>query len=292
MTKVLVVDDSAVDRLLVGNILEKEGYAVTFASDGQQALSILAEHRFDVVVSDLQMPIVDGLQLVSQIRSEFPHTPVILVTGQGSEEIAASALRCGAASYVPKRTIQSDLVSTIQTVLSATIPESECESLRGILVESVSHYVIGYEPEAPKALISHLQRCLNLTCINSETEKIRIATALAEALANAIDHGNLELDSNLREENISLYDQTGRERSQVEPYCRRRVYVTAKLEPNRATFIIRDDGPGFQPDALPDPTDPENLCKPCGRGVLLIRTFMDEVTFNPLGNEITMVKYF
>jgi len=56
------------------------------------------------------------------------------------------------------------------------------------------------------------------------------------------------------------------------------------------TFIVRDEGPGFDPSALPDPTDPENLLKPCGRGVMLIRTFMDQVNFSAKGNEITMVK--
>ena len=54
--------------------------------------------------------------------------------------------------------------------------------------------------------------------------------------------------------------------------------------------MIRDEGPGFDPDGLPDPTDPENLTKASGRGVLLIRTFMDEVRFNDTGNEITMIK--
>ena len=54
--------------------------------------------------------------------------------------------------------------------------------------------------------------------------------------------------------------------------------------------MIRDEGPGFDPHTLPDPTDAENLLKPSGRGVMLIRTFMDMVGFNESGNEITMIK--
>jgi anti-sigma regulatory factor (Ser/Thr protein kinase) len=53
---------------------------------------------------------------------------------------------------------------------------------------------------------------------------------------------------------------------------------------------MRDEGPGFDPKELPDPTDPENLLKLSGRGILLMRTFMDDVKFNDRGNEVTMVK--
>jgi len=62
------------------------------------------------------------------------------------------------------------------------------------------------------------------------------------------------------------------------------------LTKDEATFIIRDEGAGFDPNDLPDPTAPENLIRASGRGILLIRTFMDDVCFNDKGNEITMVK--
>ena len=62
------------------------------------------------------------------------------------------------------------------------------------------------------------------------------------------------------------------------------------MDRTQATFVIRDDGPGFDLNSLPDPTDPENLLKPSGRGLLLIRTFMDEVSHNSTGNQITLVR--
>jgi anti-sigma regulatory factor (Ser/Thr protein kinase) len=191
---------------------------------------------------------------------------------------------------VPKRNLKRDLGSVLETVLSAVEPAEESEHLREIFSNSESHYQLGYNPKSPKALINHLQKCLSYTKVNGETEKIRIGTALAEAFANAIDHGNLELCSSMRESDMALYKKTAAERASIEPYCCRRVHVTARFQPDQATFIVRDEGPGFDPADLPDPTDPENLCKPGGRGVMLMRTFMDEVTFNDKGNEITMVK--
>ena len=74
------------------------------------------------------------------------------------------------------------------------------------------------------------------------------------------------------------------------PYRDRRIHVRARLDPRQATFVIRDEGEGFDPSLIPDPTDPENLENVAGRGILLIRTFMDEVVYNKSGNEVTLVK--
>jgi anti-sigma regulatory factor (Ser/Thr protein kinase) len=58
----------------------------------------------------------------------------------------------------------------------------------------------------------------------------------------------------------------------------------------RAAVVVRDEGPGFDPARIPDPTDPDNLERLTGRGILLMRTFMDEIRYNDAGNEVTMVK--
>ena len=80
------------------------------------------------------------------------------------------------------------------------------------------------------------------------------------------------------------------QRRREKPYLTRRVYVTARESPAEAVYVIRDEGPGFDPSQLPDPTDPSNLDRVSGRGLLLIRTFMDKVHHNAAGNQITMVK--
>ena len=79
-------------------------------------------------------------------------------------------------------------------------------------------------------------------------------------------------------------------RARAEPFCHRRIRVEARLDREHATFRVRDEGPGFDPNSLPDPRDPQNLEKLSGRGVLLMRTFMDDVTFNDRGNEVVLVK--
>ena len=94
----------------------------------------------------------------------------------------------------------------------------------------------------------------------------------------------------MRETDEKGYYRLAKERRYQEPFRDRRVRVIATLTRDEATFVVRDEGLGFDPSLLPDPTDPSNLGKVSGRGLLLIQTFMDHVEHNPTGNEITMMK--
>jgi anti-sigma regulatory factor (Ser/Thr protein kinase) len=122
-------------------------------------------------------------------------------------------------------------------------------------------------------------------------DAVQLAVALEEALMNAIIHGNLEVSSELRRQGDgSLYDDFIKMHALQELFCRRRVIVTAVLNTHTATFEIRDEGLGFCLIALPDPTNLENLLRPCGRGLLPIQAFVDEIVFNNKGNCITMTR--
>jgi anti-sigma regulatory factor (Ser/Thr protein kinase) len=139
-------------------------------------------------------------------------------------------------------------------------------------------------------LISYFQRTVKGTELLDDTDCLRVGVALEEALMNAVYHGNLEVKSQLREQNHRAYYDLAKQRMQEQPYSDRRIVVTAIITRMDATYIIRDAGPGFDPDELPDPTDPANLDRPFGRGLLLMHTFMDEVKYNDKGNEVTLVK--
>lgn len=290
MTTILVVDDAPLDLHYAKRCVEAEGAKVIVAADGRSAMELILRDKPDAVLTDLRMPDIDGLELVRRIKQQQPVTPVILMTAHGSEDVAVQALKTGAASYVPKKNLQRDLGWTLRHVLAAAEAAQARDQVRAFLRRSEHYYVLGHEPNGPRALVSHLQDNLAQMGIGGETERLQVATALTEALINAVDHGNLELDSSLRETDGRAYRQLGLQRSQQPPYRDRRVHVVARLNENEATFIVRDEGPGFDPSTLPDPTNPENLLKPSGRGIMLIRTFMDHVSFNERGNEITMVK--
>ena len=290
MAKILVVDDSKVDQHLVGSLLERmEDVTVGFAGDGQAALALMEQDLPDLVLTDLQMPGMDGLELVEAIRRSYAGIPVVLMTAHGSEEVAAAALRRGAASYVPKRDLANDLVETTERVLAVARAQRE-HTVFGCLAETNSHFVLDNDPSLIKPLIAYLREEIASRDLCDETVQMQVAVALDEVLVNAMHHGNLEVDSALRELGWDVYCAKVQERRRTPPYCDRRVHITAKITADEVVYVVRDEGNGFDPSTLPDPLDPANLEKASGRGLLLVRTFMDEVQHSERGNEVRMVK--
>jgi CheY-like chemotaxis protein/anti-sigma regulatory factor (Ser/Thr protein kinase) len=291
MATVLVVDDLAVDRQLAGEFLSEDtDIRVTFAENGADALAKMAEELPELVVTDLVMPEIDGLELVARVKSQYPLTPVVLMTSQGSEEIAVRALQQGAASYIPKRSLAWDLLETVQKVLSASAHRHVHRRLMGCMARNEREFALANDPTLFRPLVSHLQDSLVHMGICEDTDLTRIGVALEEALANALFHGNLEVSSELRGLDDDAYHALVRERRSQEPYRSRRIYVRAELSQEKGVFAVRDEGPGFELASLPDPTDPANLEKASGRGILLMETFMDRVDFNELGNMVTLTK--
>jgi serine/threonine-protein kinase RsbW len=105
-----------------------------------------------------------------------------------------------------------------------------------------------------------------LQTVFSDQELFAVKMAVEEALVNAIKHGN-----------------------QMDPD--KSVTVLYKLHPEKFEVRITDEGPGFNPEDVPDPTAPENLERPCGRGLLLMRYYMNEVSFDNGGRTIAMAKH-
>ncbi|WP_437674034.1 response regulator [Sorangium sp. So ce131] len=289
MVRVLVVDDSPMDRILCGGLLKNRGMEPSYAKNGVEALRSIARSAPDIVLTDLQMAEMDGLELVEAIRREHPYLPVILMTAHGSEEIAVQALRRGAASYVAKRNLGTELVSTVENVLAVARLDRREQQLLSCLTATESHFELDNDVAKVPALVGHIEQSLGRMRLCDETGRIQVAVALREALVNAIVHGNLEVSSTLLDENPKAFSALVERRRYEGPYRDRRVYVVARETRTEATYMVRDEGPGFDPRDLPDPTDLANLDKPSGRGLMLIRTFMDEVRHNEKGNEIWMV---
>ncbi|MHC4406718.1 MAG: ATP-binding protein [Planctomycetota bacterium] len=292
MARVLVVDDLAVDRRVIGEFLRKDAdLDVDFAANGVEALTRMEEARpFDLIVTDLVMPEMDGLELVKAIRRDYPVVPVVLVTARGNEEIAVHALEQGASSYVPKRNLAGDLLDTVRTVLTLSRSKRGETELMCCLTKNERAFLLDNDSSLINPLATHLQQETARMGLCDEAEQTRVAVALEEALVNALYHGNLGLTSELREHDRSEYDTLVARRREQTPYQDRRIHVEARLSRDEAVFVVQDEGLGFDPSSLPDPTDPASLERACGRGVLIMRTLMDEVTYNGDGNAVTLVK--
>ena len=289
---ILLVDDSSVQRRIVHSLLEAAGtWNVVQSTDGFSALKLIEQSPPSLVLTDVYMPKMGGLELVEQIRDRFPNVPVVLMTGHGNEQTAVDALKAGAADYIPKRAMVAELGRILERVLTNAQAESDRVRLLSGMTGRISRFKLENDPRLIGPLVAQLRDDMLAVGVCNRHEVTRVGIALEEGLLNAIFHGNLEVSSQLKENGDEPFLALARERRARAPYRDRRVSVAARVTPAKATFVIEDEGPGFDPATLPDPTDPEYLDRPSGRGLLLIRSFMDDVRHSATGNRITLVKH-
>ncbi len=293
MISILVVDDSAAERARIADLLSgNPAYAVHAVASGTQALDAIAAASagVDLVLTDLQMSDMNGLELVSRLRAEQPSVPVILMAAAGSEELAVRAIQAGASSYVNKSGAPHVVHEVVERVLAARAEKLSHAAVLAHMQTDEYEFSLGNSRALMSATAAFLRRAIQAVRLCSEKDLLRVGVAMEEALLNACLHGNLELDSRLREGDGEAFEKLAQLRSVQDPWQWRRVKVFATISPQRASITIEDEGPGFDPQELPDPTDPENLLKPHGRGILMMRLFLDDVRWNERGNKVTLIK--
>lgn len=290
MPLILIAEDSPTQAFHFRRLVEKEGHTVDVAPNGPEALRKIGEAVPDLLLTDLIMPGMTGLQLIETCARDFPLLPAILMTDFGSEDVAAEALQKGAVSYVPKRRAEQDLARTITNILGLARADRRNQALLACCAKAETVFAIPNDPALVPGLVAYVCDAMAKMKLCEEKVLTRIAIALTEAVDNALHHGNLELSSSLREGDGAAWRETGAARRIASPYRERRVTVAVAVTRQRATVVIRDEGPGFDVSKIPDPTDPANLEVASGRGVFLMKAFMDEVSYNAKGNELTLVK--
>lgn len=267
-------------------------WSIRFVTSEKEALQEISREMPALFLVDMQDLVKHGIDLVDTLRRKHPLVPVVLLTRRDDEPIY-QALRHGAVNYVPWRSAQTELVEVVESVLLASEVRKCRNRLLSYIVEQHHVFTLGNDTSLIPALITLFQESILGLGICDQAESVRVNMAMEEALLNAVYHGNLEVSSKLRndpERGDVPYREQIDERRRLFPYRDRKITVRAHFTAQEAKFIITDQGPGFDPGSLPDPTDPEHIELASGRGLLLIRTFMDEVSHNSTGNEITMIK--
>lgn len=119
MTKILAVDDSASMRQMVTFTLTGAGYQVKDAADGKQALDIAKQEQFDVVVSDVNMPVMDGITLIQELRKlpQYKSTPLLMLTTESSSDKKMAGKQAGATGWIVKPFNPDKLLKTIARVV-------------------------------------------------------------------------------------------------------------------------------------------------------------------------------
>lgn len=299
---VLFVDDEEDIRFSFQAHFEGK-FPVYVAANGTEALQMLnREHGIGVVVTDIRMPEMNGLELIRQSRPIHPDLGFIVVSGHGEAEHIIEALRLGARNYLRKPYELVELEEAIHQearrfdILRQERAEREQEKYVEQFVTAVNGltYSIPSDLQLVNPIAFLLAQTMHSIGICNESERGNLALALIEMITNAIEHGNLGLTGGekvrLKTEGEQVYLDDIRRRQNDPAYKDRQVTITATMDREQAVFQIQDEGNGFNYAQLPDPTDPEYLFLPSGRGILLARSIMDELTYIGDGNIVRLVK--
>ncbi len=144
--KILVVDDEEIVLLSCRRILNEEGYDVETRLSGPEALELLKQEGFDLAILDLKMPVMSGIDLLHLIKQDYPHMPVIMITGYATVETAVDAMKAGALDYLPKPFTPDEVVMVVKKALETRTLMLENLYLRGELQYRFEN-IIGTSPK-------------------------------------------------------------------------------------------------------------------------------------------------
>ncbi len=290
--RILLVEDEPNVRKMLERFLAPS-YVCLSASNGKEALDVLkAERDVDLVVTDVRMPQMDGIQLLKALRRTRPHLPVIAMTAYGSEDTAVEALRAGATNYLRKPFKTQEFLSIVKKCM-------ELSQLRRGRIAALAHlreltkiFEIPARLESARALLPHLTEGLVDLGIIESQDLLNLDVALEEALANAIIHGSLDLteEAQALRSDREAFERAYWSRLADPKYSSRTVSVCVRVTRDEVSFTVEDKGPGFDPSALPPQEKLTTLQGVQGRGLMLIRLFMDEVVHENGGRRIRMTK--
>ncbi len=274
MSKILIAEDDGSTRVLVEAILEDAGYTTETVTNGTKAYDRIATTPFDLLLTDIWMPGLNGLELLAKIKTLPSPPPVIVMTSDDTSDTLLKAIREHAYHYIPKPIDPQELTRLVQDGLSVSHQETFIE-----VTSATPNWVELLVPCDQKSAGRMRNFVMQLEADLPEDLRETIAMSFYELLANAIEWGG-KLDPS------------------------KKVRIAFLRFERMLMFRIEDPGSGFDMDeldhaALNNPDDPiahmsvrENRgLRPGGFGLLMVKTSADELIYNEARNEVAFVKY-
>jgi len=272
--QVLVVDDDRALRHALSAMLDNAGFSITEAADGLSGLTQIQDHYFDLVILDLGLPGIGGLDILSEIQRLKIPPKVIIVTADDTPGTVVQAIRDHAYQYVVKPTSLKTIVEMVERLFVAPVlRQIEVVSARPDWLELVAPCDLE-TAERIQTFVEKLDAGLPVDIRDS------VGQAFRELLLNAVEWGG-QLDPN------------------------RTVRIACLRTKRMILYRIADPGPGFSPQELThaaisnEPDEPyghmmvreKKGLRPGGFGLLMTRTLVDELIYNEAHNEVVFVKY-
>jgi len=292
---ILIVDDEQIIRNVLKRKLEQTtSYSVFTADDGIPALEIFKTEKIDLVVSDLLMKEMDGIDLLRNLKQANPQIPVIIITGYGTLDDAIEAIHLGAEDFIKKPFDINEVIETIDKTFRKLAEEADQREVIKFIASEDIKLEIPNNFEFINVVINYVFSHLRARWLVSDEDLHDVKVCLYEALTNAFEHGNLQISGQEKSQLLETGQQAWRNfllaRLADPLYSSRKIFVSLWISESALEVSIRDEGPGFKHEQRSLSVDPEALFRSSGRGLLLIQSLMDKVSFNESGNLIKMRK--
>ncbi|MGH1362997.1 MAG: response regulator [Calditrichia bacterium] len=294
--KLLIVDDEPSIRKLLSDYFASLEYNVRTAENAEEAMKLITTNEvLDLIISDIDMPGMSGIDLLRFSRETRPDVPVVMITGLKTLEYAISAVKYGAQDYITKPFELGNVRKVVEKVLRYRKSTKKQSQLFEYAQSMTVNFDIPTDEIDAGITSNYVAQILLNSGFCQQEEYHQFYVAIMETIINAIEHGNLELPSSMKGtdfEQIMHFEELREKRINDPAFGKRNVGVYFQLNSERFSLTITDNGPGF--DWKSFIADDSQLfdadTKPHGRGFMLIRHIIDEVYFNAKGNSITLLK--
>jgi FixJ family two-component response regulator len=293
METILFVDDEQVIREMMKDSLEASGFKVFTAENGRAALGVLYEEKVSLVVSDLNMPVMNGLILAKEMGNKFPQIPLIIITGYGDIDTAVKALKQGAMDFIPKPVEYSIILECIQRNLEKSRLFREKINLTNHIHGQVVYTLPVKKYTSIEALTSVLASLAHQNGYIEGSYLSSTKTVFHEALTNAVYHGALGIQSKGirdQENGGKLFMDEIKRRVALYEYKDKFVIVTITFDKKQMVVVIEDGGQGFDwKTKLLEANDPMSFLRPYGRGLMLMKGLLgNDCYLNSAGDVVTL----
>lgn len=295
-TQILVVDDSIsmVDGLV--KILQVSDYDADPAYNGQDALRKLSVKEYDLILCDIEMPGLTGLDLLKHVRQDLDEIPFILMTGFLEQEYFIRAIQLGATDFIRKPIDTEHLLNTIQLQINKKTEDSDVQKAITKFDTAEISFVINpmmfREVDFTKAFTIFFRNNLNLntTMINE------LLLCTEEILYNALIHGTLKLNMKERTLNHNQYKEVIQEKLKNPDIAAKRIHIklSVDLKSKTLVFTVEDEGDGFDYQYWLDKINNSQGIQldEYGRGISIVYHLTDKLTFEKGGRRISIEKKF
>jgi len=286
--KILIIDDNLDLLDYLKDFFMIYNYEVILAETGCEGIEKFREFLPDIVISDMRLPDKNGNIVVKEIKEIDKNVPIIIITGYSDHQLILSAMKNGAVDLLKKPFKPNDLkylINKIETLfrkikvkLSASFVQWERR-----------HIIIKNDINIIRSVVDFIFS--NIDYISEDVSFMKIG--LQELLINAIEHGNLDISNKEKQELLDRgdYNRVLKERMQQPEYRDKFVDINIFSNPEYLKITIQDMGKGFDRTQIPDPENPENFLKECGKGILMAMHAFDNVIYNDVGNSVSLIKY-